>query len=343
MPDDDERPEAEAAGPRSFWSGTLSFGLVSIPVALLPGSRTGRAALRMLDRDGTPVARRYYCPEDGQVLSNDDLVHGYELEDGRYVVLTDEELESADPKKSREIDLRLFVDERSVDPMYYDRPYFLVSAAESTKAYRLLGEVMERLHKVGVASFVMRDKEYLIAIRADNGVLRAETLRFSDEVRAPSSAGLEREGRTPPPERVEACLRAMEALAESGVDPDELTDEWSEGVRKLAEKKYATGVDVVEAREAPAEPAGEVIDLVKVLERSIKGAATDEKGGGPEREEPTAARHPRPLAKAKPRTDGERLEDLTKEELYARAQEQHIAGRTKMSKRQLVQALRKRA
>ena len=122
MPDPDDSRDAEESGqPRAFWSGTLSFGLVSIPVDLLPAHRTTRGALRMLDSDGTPLARRYFCPEDEQEIDPAHLVRGFELDSGKVVVVTDEELEALAPKKSREIDLRLFVDRDQIDPLYFAR------------------------------------------------------------------------------------------------------------------------------------------------------------------------------------------------------------------------------
>ena len=183
-------PSEDAARPRAFWSGLLSFGLVSIPVELFPAHRSHGGALRMLDADGTPLARRYYCPADDEDVPAEHLVHGYELDNGRIVVVTDEELEALAPKKSREIDLRLFVDRDSIPALYFERSYFLAPGADSGKAYRLLCAVMERSRRAGIATFVMRDREYLIAIFAEGGLLRGETLRFHGEVRSSSDVGL---------------------------------------------------------------------------------------------------------------------------------------------------------
>jgi DNA end-binding protein Ku len=188
VPERDET--SEEGGGRAFWSGMLSFGLVSVPVDLLPAHSSSRAPLRMLDTDGTPLARRYYCPVDEQEVEADQLERGYELDDGKIVVVTDEELEALAPKKSREIDLRRFVDRDSIDPLYFERSYFLAPGKGSGKAYRLLASVMESSRRAGIASFVMRDKEYLVAIFAEGGLLRGETLRFADQVRSSRSVGL---------------------------------------------------------------------------------------------------------------------------------------------------------
>lgn len=262
-----ERNEAlEDGAGRAFWSGTVSFGLVSVPVDLLPAHTSARAALRMLDADGTPLARRYHCPADGEELAPEQLVRGREL-DGQWVVVSDEELEALAPEKSREIDLRRFVDRDSIDPMFFERSYFLAPGKGSGKAYRLLAAVMERSRRAGIASFVMRDKEYLIAIFAEDGLLRGETLRFAEQVRSVRSVGL------PKPARVDAAAvermsRAVSALAAKSWDPGALRAR-HEAIRKLAERKYERGKDVVRLGAAARDEGEEIIDLMQVLRDSL--------------------------------------------------------------------------
>src|SRR5712672_2681722 len=185
-----ESDDGEQKGARPFWSGTLTFGLVSVPVDLYPGNRTNRAPLRMLSPEGEPLARRYYSEKSGDDLKDDDMVRGFELEKDRYVIVTDEELERLAPEQSRDIDLRRFVDLESIPPIYFDRSYFLAPAEGSEKAYRLLVDTMAKSDLAGIATFVMRGKEYLVAIFPENGILRAETMRFADELRSPKEVGL---------------------------------------------------------------------------------------------------------------------------------------------------------
>src|SRR6266550_5829089 len=175
---------------RPFWSGTLTFGLVSVPVDLYPGNRTNRAPLRMLSPEGEPLARRYYSEKSGDDLQDDDMVRGFELDKDKYVVVTDEELERLAPEQSRDIDLRRFVPLEDIPPLYFDRSYFLAPSEGSEKAYRLLAQTMEKEKLTGLATFVMRGKEYLVAIFPENGILRAETMRFVDEIRSPKEIGL---------------------------------------------------------------------------------------------------------------------------------------------------------
>jgi DNA end-binding protein Ku len=276
VPDTEIREETRA---RSFWSGTLSFGLVSIPVDLLPAQRSAEGALHLLDADGTPLVRRYFCPAEEKELSPDDLVHGYELGKGKVVVVTDEELEALAPKKSREIDLRRFVDRDSIDPLYFERSYFLVPGADSSKAYRLLCAVMERSRRAGIATFVMREKEYLIAIFAESGLLRAETLRFADEVRSSADVGLAKRV-SPDPRTLDKVRRAVASLEQKKLRVGELGDP-HEPLRKLAQQKFRSKRGVVRATESRAESGGEVIDLMEVLRRSLAESGLTKKGGKP--------------------------------------------------------------
>jgi len=286
VPDNDIREEARA---RSFWSGTLSFGLVSIPVDLLPAHRSAEGSLRLLDADGTPLVRRYFCPVDEKQLDPDDLVHGYELGKGKVVALTDEELEGLAPRKSREIDLRRFVDRDSIDPLYFERSYFLVPGSDSGKAYRLLCEVMERSRRAGVATFVMREKEYLIAIFAESGLLRAETLRFANEVRSSADVGLPKRV-NPDPRTVDKVRRAVARLEQKKLSVRELSDP-HEPLRKLAQQKYRAKRDVVRATARQSDSGGEVIDLMEVLRRSLAESGITKKSSKSGRARRTRAAH----------------------------------------------------
>lgn len=319
--DDDDAPSDAGAGQaRAFWSGTISFGLVSIPVQLFAATRAGaRASLRMLAPDGTPLRREYYCPQDEQALEPDQLVRGYTLESGEVVVVTDEELEALAPEKSRDIDLRRFVPRDQLDPLLFERGYFLGPAGDSTKAYRLLAETMERSGRAGIATFVMRDKEYLVAILADRGVLRAETLRFADEVRTPDDVGL-----PAAPARVDDALRrrleaAVDALAGDELPLDALTDSHTARLLDLARAKETRGEGVVRVEPAGEEvEAGEGVDLMALIRKSLEGGAP--------RERP--ARHPERPPRGR-----------TRRELLERARALGIRGRSAMSKEQLEAAI----
>lgn len=269
MPDHQQELRA-----RSFWSGTITFGLVSIPVALFPGTRSQRAALRMLAEDGTPLQRRFFCEKQDREVGRDEIVRGYETTKGKYVVITDDELEALEPRKSRDIDLRRFVPAEDINPLYFERSYFLAPAGDTTKAYRLLAETMEKTKRAGIATFVMRGKEYLVAIVAEEGLLRADTLRFADELRKPEDVGLPAAPKVKPAD-VTKMRKAIKSHSSAKLALTEMEDEYSERLRKLAAKKERRKEDVFELPEAPADEDGDddvqVIDLVEVLKRSLKG------------------------------------------------------------------------
>jgi len=273
--EDDDFEGGTPSGIRSFWSGTITFGLVTVPVALYAATRPRGLSLRMLAPDGAPVERRYVCSKDEKPLDADDIVRGYEVEKGKYVVVTDEELEAIEPRKSREIDLQLFVDRDSIDPMYFQRAYFLVPAGGTNKAYRLLAEVMESEKQAGIATFVMRAKEYLVAIIAENGILRAETLRFEDEIRKPEDIGLPKKTK-PAPADVKK-FEAQIAKHAKKLNLNEFLDDYGTRLEKLVAAKERKKEDIVKApeetREEEAAGGGEVVDLLAVLSRSLGGTA----------------------------------------------------------------------
>jgi DNA end-binding protein Ku len=289
-----------AARPRALWSGTISFGLVSVPVELYPANRPGRPGLRWLAPSGLPVQRRYVSSEDGAEVSSSHLIRGYEVARDEHVIVTDAELEALAPEKSRDIDLSRFVPVDEVDPVLFERAYFLAPGSESVKAYRLLADVMERTGRAGIATFVMRDKEYLVAILAESGILRAETLRFADEVRSAADVGLPA-AKKPKAASVKKLASAISARSEKALDPDELVDPWTARIEALAEKKQKKGEDVVEVPEAAAEERAEVVDLMEILKRSL--------GAGPARRSSASGRGAtsrRAPAKRKPAASGRR-------------------------------------
>jgi DNA end-binding protein Ku len=289
------QPRGDPARPRGLWSGSLTFGLVTIPVELYSATRSRAQPLRMLSAEGVPLAREYICPREEKPLADDEIERGYEL-DGKLVLVSDEELESLAPRRSRDIELLRFVDRGALDPAYFVRPYLVLPGGEQTKAYRLLAEVMEAKDRAALASFVMRGKAHAVAIVADGGLLRAETLRFADELRDPAEMGLAAPRRTEPA-RVAEFRRAIEKLKHESLDRRELSDEGRDELVRLAERKRERGEGVVEAPEvseanapAAAEPSadgeetsGQVVDLLAALHARL---------GGSERKPPRAKRRP---------------------------------------------------
>ncbi len=329
MPEPEELPD-ESPG-RPFWSGTLTFGLVSVPVNFMAAHRSNRVSLRMVSPEGQPLARRYFTSQDEKLLDWEDIVRGYEIEKDQFVVVDDDELERLAPERTRDIDLRLFVKSSDVDPKYFDRAYYLTPGGSSTKAYRLLAKVMEDTERAGIATFVMRAKEYLVAILAENGILRAETLRFPDEIRSVADIGLPDPVKAKPAE-IRKIEKAIESLREDAFKPKELVDRSAQRLNKLVAKKAKSGEDVVTVDSEPGERDRKVVDLIEILNRSLKGTASAKPG---------AKSTKSGVTKESGRADD--LDGLSKAELYERAQQLNVPGRSGMSKKDLAAAIRRSA
>lgn len=319
-----EAKQSRPPGHRPFWSGTLTFGLVNVPVELFPGTRTSRVALRMLAPDGTPLARRFHCPEDDVDVPLDELLRGYKLDSGDYVVVSDEELEAASPEKSREIDLQQFVGIEQIPARLFERTYYLTPAGDSNKAYRLLAQAMEQTDLAGIATFVMRGKEYLVAILSQGGILRAVTLRFGDEIRMPDDIGLPKvkKGDAKAKTKFTKVIKSHAAKDLASID---LSDEYAKLVEQLAKRKrrnHDNVITVTEGAEDDAEEKAESVDLLDTIRQSLASAKKQSSSNG----------------NGKASINGT-LTELSKDELYERAQSLDIAGRSSMTKKELMRAV----
>ena len=333
---------------RALWSGTITFGLVSVPVDLFAGIRGRHTGMKMVDAKGRPLGRRYYCPKDDRALGSDQIVRGFETDAGKTIVITDEDLDSVAPGLTRDIELRAFVPRKQISAAYFERPYFLAPSGRSTRAYYLLARTMERTGRVGIGSFVMRGHEYLVAILADRGMLRAQTLRYAGELRTPQDIGLPKRSKVPK-KRIGEFTKAIDSLTRPELDMDELSDRYAERIEALADAKRKKGEDVIDAAalegEDEDEAGAEVIDLMKVLRErlaakvTVAGADRTPAGKGSED-------HPRRRAvpgKHARREAGKDLASLSKRDLLERARSLDIAGRSTMAKKDLIEAIRKAA
>jgi DNA end-binding protein Ku len=230
--------------------------------------------MKLVDVEGHPLGRRYYCPKDDKVLSNDDLVRGYETASGKMVVVTDEEFESAAPEKSRDIELKRFVALDEIPPAFFDHPYFLAPDERAGKAYALLAQTMAKSGKAGIGSFVMHGHEYLVAILADNGMLRAEVLHYASEIRTPQTIGLPK-AKKPDAGLVRSLSKEIDSLTERGLKPSEMEDVEAAELRALAQRKAKAGKGVIAAADLEDPDSGdagggaEVVDLMQILRKSL--------------------------------------------------------------------------
>jgi len=274
--------------PRTIWKGALSFGLVNIPVGLYPATSDKSIHFNQFE-GGTSDRIRYKKVNErtGKEVPQDRIVRGFDLGGGEYVILSDEELEQAEPKKSRQIEISDFVGLADIDPVYFRSSYYLApEGAGADKAYALLRQAMAEAGRIGIATLVMRNKEYLVAIRPEDDALALHTMYFSDEVRAPG-----REFSVPDTEDVTDRELSMAQLLiesmESDWDPERYHDTHRKKVESLIEEKRS-GHEIV-IQEEPEAPA-KVVDLMEALNASIAAAAKSGSKGSTTR--PAAKRAP---------------------------------------------------
>jgi len=247
-----------------MWSGTISFSLVAIPVHLVKAVKPGRISFRTLhSKDYSPLARKMFCPKQERIIPPDEIIRGYEIGPDRYIPITDEELESVSPERSRTIEIIEFIDMNEVDPIYYDHPYYLVPLKGGEKAYRLLAEVMHRTNRAGLAKFVLAEREYLVAVKSTEGALTLITLHYSDEV-LPDEGLAPKEGKVEAKEknRLEKNIRKMMA----DFDPGKYADQRREKVMALLKQKLKEQA-VVEGPAMEEEDVEGPPDLVAALEK----------------------------------------------------------------------------
>jgi len=265
--------------PSAIWTGSISFGLVTVPVRLVSATRSLDVRFNQLDADtGARIRYRRVSDATGEEVPTEKIVKGYEIEPGQYVVMEPDELAALQPKKSRAIEIEDFVDLADIDPVYFEQPYYLIPDKDAAKPYRLLVDVMTELGKVAIGRFVLRSKEALVAIRPVDGVLCLETMRYSDEVLAADrDAPMPEPATEPSKKELEMARQLVNALAGT-FDPEKYHDEYREELLALIERK-AAGEEIVAAA-APDEPA-KVLDLMAALEASLartgarRGSDTD--------------------------------------------------------------------
>ncbi len=252
---------------QGIWSGTISFSLVAIPVQLVRAVETGRVSFRMLhNKDYSPLQRRMFCPEEEEMVAPDEIVRGYQIGPDKYILITDEELESVTPERSRTIEIVEFIDIKEVDPIYFDHPYYLVPSKGGEKAYRLLVEVMHRTNKAGLAKFVLGEREYLVAIKSADGALALITLHYSEEI-LPDEDIAPEEGMIEAEEKRSMKKSITKMMAD--FNPGKYADERREKVLYLLKKK-ATEKATVELPEVEKEEGEGPADLVAALEEIMR-------------------------------------------------------------------------
>jgi DNA end-binding protein Ku len=260
--------------PNAIWTGSISFGLVSVPIRVVSATKSQDVRFNQLE-EGSNARIRYRKVSEvsGEEVPNDRIRKGYEISSGQYVVVGDDEIRSLAPKASRMIEIEDFVDLDDIDPLYFEQPYYLTPDPTALKPYQLLVETMTELRKVAIGRVVMRSKESLVAIRPLDGVLCLETMRYADEVLPRSGLLGDDLTAVEPSDRELAMARQLVEALSSRFEPDRYHDQYREQLRDLIDRK-AAGEEIV--AEPAAEEPGAVLDLMAALEASLARAGSDE-------------------------------------------------------------------
>ncbi len=267
---------------RAIWKGSISFGLVNIPIALYPATRREDLTFRLLRaKDLSPVNYKRVAEADGKEVPWDEIVKGYEYEKGKYVVLKDEDFQRVDLEATQTVDIQDFVDEEEIDPMFFYKPYYLEPQKGGDKAYVLLRDALEDSKKVGIAKVVIKTRQYLAGVKAEDGVLVLELMHFAEELAEADKLHV--------PKKIEPGKREMN-MAKSLIDsmsakwnPEKYRDDYREALMEVIEEKVEAGGKEIGEKPKKAPKPTKVIDLVSVLQQSL------EKTGGAKKK--TARKH----------------------------------------------------
>jgi DNA end-binding protein Ku len=266
--------------PRAIWSGNISFGLLNVPVKLYSAVSKQTVRFRELrEGDGSRIRHRRVAEEDGEEVSYDQIVKGYEITPDNYVIMSRDELAEIDPEKTRAIEIKDFVDLDDIDPIYFEHPYYLGPDKGAERAYALLVQAMEEQRKVAISRFVLRNKEHLAAIRPMNGALTMATMRFHDEVVSPDDLDdvLPDKQEKIEKRELDMAKQLIESLS-TNFEPDRYEDEYRDKLLALIERK-AKGEDIVAAPAEAPKPT-KAPDLMAALEESLAAVGGEELAKG---------------------------------------------------------------
>jgi DNA end-binding protein Ku len=272
---------------RPVGNGNISFGLVSIPVKLFTATRPRSVSFNLLHgKDLSRIQQKIYCPVDDAIIDRSELVRGFEVEKGRFVTFTDEELKAMEAHNEHSIEITEFLPIEKVDPVYFEESYYLGSEANAAKAYRLLADAMAETKRVALGRFTMRGKEHLVMIRPSGKGLMLHTIYYADEVRPIEDVD---QATNEPAKVAELTLakRLIDELTEKEFEPSKYHDNYRERVVEAAQRKVA-GQEVTEP--SPERPRGQVIDLMAALKASLEkhGASANEEGAADVKEAASA-------------------------------------------------------
>jgi DNA end-binding protein Ku len=268
---------------RAIWKGSISFGLVNIPIALYSATRREELKFRLLRKnDLSPVNYKRVAEKDGKEVPWDQVVKGYEYEKGKYVVLKDEDFQRVDLEATQTVDIQDFVEQDEIDPMFFHKPYYLEPQKGGDKAYALLRDALKDTNKVGIAKVVIKTRQYLAGVKPEDGVLALELMHFADELADPEKLHV--------PKKIEVGKREMK-MAKSLIDsmsskwnPEKYKDNYRAALMEVIEEKVESGGKEIEEKSKKAPKPTKVIDLVSVLQRSLEETGAKKKATARSRE-----------------------------------------------------------
>jgi len=254
---------------RAIWKGSISFGLVNIPIALYPATRKEDLRFRLLRaKDLSPVNYKRVAEKDGKEVPWEQIVKGYEYEKGKYVVLKDEDFQRVDLEATQTVDIQDFVEQEEIDPVFFYKPYYLEPQKGGDKAYVLLRETLGKTGKVGIAKVVIKTRQYLAGVKAENNVLVLELMHFAEELADPDKLHLPK--KIEPGKREVDMATALINSMSSKWDPKKYRDDYRDALMEVIEEKVeAGGKELEEKPKKKAPPSTKVIDLVAVLQESL--------------------------------------------------------------------------
>lgn len=251
---------------RPLWKGSLSFGMVYIPIRLYSASADKEISFNLLHKkDLSPIRYARICKEDGQEIPYEEIVKGYEYEPGDYVVLTEEDFEKVNPEKTKRIEISDFVFESEIDPMYYDKPYYLEPEKGASKAYILLREALKESGKVAIANFVIRQKEHIGVVKAHKNLLMLDQMRYHSSIKATSEIDIPKDEKLSDRE-LDLALKLIDQLTVE-FRPEKYIDTYTEDLLNMIEDKKK---GIRRRPKAIKEPKGKVVDLMGMLKASLE-------------------------------------------------------------------------
>jgi DNA end-binding protein Ku len=291
--------------PRAIWKGSITFGLVNIPVGLYSAEKRQEVQFHLLDkRDQSPVRYKRVSEKSGREVPWENIVRGYEYEEGHYVILSDEDLKRANPEATQTVDILDFVDASEISPVYFDKPYYLAPDKKGAKSYALLRETLTRSGKVGIAKVVIRTRQYLSALLPQDDVLVLNLLRFAHELRDAGELEVPHGKAGVSDREIGMAERLVEGMVAEW-DPEKYRDNYENDLMTLIEKRVKSGDTAAVETPVPRRQEGNVVDLMALLKRSVE--VSGEKGEPEKR-----GKKAKPAAKSRPAAKASRAKPAAK-------------------------------